>query len=162
MKSLRSLISWSALVLMAGLLVGSALVYAVSEVLLHRFVDGQLFALAETLADIVERHPELIDRSSPDGLLPQTCGDHMTCLKFFIHFESILQMVGYSGKVPMRQRNLRIPADVLQRVERDHAVFQTVGSTGVPADTCFCPARTTVNGATCYRRKPRCSAIAKL
>ncbi len=67
MKSLRSLISWSAFVLMAGLILFSALVYAVSEILLHRFVDGQLFALAETLAEIVEQHPEILTRQSGQG-----------------------------------------------------------------------------------------------
>ena len=64
MKSLHSLISWSAFVLMAGLLVFSALVYSVSEILLHRFVDGQLFTLAETLAEFVEQHPGVL---RPDG-----------------------------------------------------------------------------------------------
>ena len=42
MKSLRSLISWSAFVLMAGLLAFSGLVYTASEILLQRFVDGRL------------------------------------------------------------------------------------------------------------------------
>ncbi|MEK6584791.1 MAG: hypothetical protein AABZ24_00490, partial [Nitrospirota bacterium] len=69
MKSLRSLISWSAFVLMAGLILFSALVYAVSEVLLHRFVDGQLFALAETLAKIVEQHPEILTQRAQGGAL---------------------------------------------------------------------------------------------
>ena len=63
MKSLRSLISWSAFVLMAGLLVFSALVYAASEILLQRFVDGRLLVLAETLAEFVERHPHLFEKS---------------------------------------------------------------------------------------------------
>ena len=66
MKSLRSLISWSAFVLMAGLLVFSALVYAASEILLQRFVDGRLLVLAETLAEFVERHPEFFEQSGKD------------------------------------------------------------------------------------------------
>ena len=55
MKSLRSLISWSAFVLMAGLLLFSGLVYAASETLLQRFVDGRLLVLAESLAAFVEQ-----------------------------------------------------------------------------------------------------------
>ena len=137
MKSLRSLISWSALVLMAGLLVGSALVYAVSEVLLHRFVDGQLFALAETLADIVERHPELIDRSSQDGLLAADVRRSYD-LPEVLHS---LRVYSPDGRLLWKSSNAAtqpsIPADVLQRVERDHAVFETVDSTGVPARHLF-------------------------
>ena len=46
MKSLRSLIRQSALILMAGLLlVFSMLIYIGGEALLHRFVDGRLLAL---------------------------------------------------------------------------------------------------------------------
>ncbi|NJN70374.1 MAG: hypothetical protein HC801_08940 [Nitrospira sp.] len=67
MKSLRSLISWSAFVLMAGLLLFSALVYAASEVLLQRFVDGRLLVLAGTLAEFVERQPELFSHASKDS-----------------------------------------------------------------------------------------------
>ena len=45
MKSLRSLIRQSALLLMAGLLlVFSVLVYVGIDALLHRFVDGRLVA----------------------------------------------------------------------------------------------------------------------
>ena len=59
MKSLRSLISWSAFVLMAGLLLFSGLVYAASETLLQRFVDGRLLVLAESLADFCGATPML-------------------------------------------------------------------------------------------------------
>ena len=63
MKSLRSLIRQSALLLMAGLLlVFSVLIYVGSDALLHRFVDGRLLALAETLAKIVEQHPNIIEK----------------------------------------------------------------------------------------------------
>ncbi len=58
MKSLRRLIRQSALILMAAfLLVFSVLTYAGGDALLHRFVDGRLFGLAETMAKIVEQHP---------------------------------------------------------------------------------------------------------
>lgn len=67
MKSLRDLISWSAFILMAGLLVFSGLVYVASELLLQRFVDGRLLVLAETLAEFVERQPALFKTSGKDG-----------------------------------------------------------------------------------------------
>ncbi|MDH5639764.1 MAG: hypothetical protein OEY28_00610, partial [Nitrospira sp.] len=63
MKSLRNLISGSALILMAGLLVFSALVYVASDSLLHRFVDGRLLELAETLAELIDRHPDILDNT---------------------------------------------------------------------------------------------------
>ena len=65
MKSLRNLIRQSALLLMAGLLlVFSILTYAGGDALLRRFVDGRLFGLAETMANIVEQHPNIIESSS--------------------------------------------------------------------------------------------------
>ena len=70
MKSLRGLISQSALMLTAGLLlVFSVLIYVGGDALLHRFVDGRLLALAETLATIVEQHPNIIESSGEDFAL---------------------------------------------------------------------------------------------
>jgi heavy metal sensor kinase len=67
MKSLRSLIRQSALILMAALLlVFSVLTYAGGDALLHRFVDGRLFGLAETMAMILEQHPNIIESSSEE------------------------------------------------------------------------------------------------
>ena len=67
MKSLRSLIRQSALLLIAGLLlVFSILVYVGVDALLHRFVDGRLVALAETMAKIVEQNPGIIEKSRED------------------------------------------------------------------------------------------------
>jgi heavy metal sensor kinase len=67
MKSLHSLIRQSALILMAALLlVFSVLTYAGGDALLHRFVDGRLFGLAETMAKIVEQHPNIIEGSSEE------------------------------------------------------------------------------------------------
>ncbi|MCP9465196.1 MAG: ATP-binding protein [Nitrospira sp.] len=61
MTSLRNLISRFALMLMAWLVGFSALVYLASETLLHRFVDGRLLALADTLAEIIDHHPDILD-----------------------------------------------------------------------------------------------------
>ena len=67
MKSLRDLIRQSALILIAGLLlVFSVLIYAGGDALVRRFVDGRLLGLAETLAKIVEQHPNLIESSGKD------------------------------------------------------------------------------------------------
>jgi hypothetical protein len=72
MKSLHSLIRQSALVLMAVLLlVFSVLIYAGGDALLHRFVDGRLFGLAETMAKIIEQHPDIIE-SSGEEYAPET------------------------------------------------------------------------------------------
>jgi heavy metal sensor kinase len=137
MKSLRSLISWSAFVLMAGLILFSALVYAVSEVLLHRFVDGQLFALAETLAQIVEQHPEILTRRAQ--------GDALTAdVRRSYELPEVphsLQVFSPDGRLIWTSSNTAappsIPADVLQRVERDHTVFETVDSASIPARHVF-------------------------
>lgn len=133
MKSLRSLISWSAFVLMAGLILFSALVYAVSEVLLHRFVDGQLFALAETLAKIVEQHPEILTRRAQGGALAADVRRSYELPEV----PHSLQVFSPDGRLIWTSSNTAtpssIPADVLQRVERDHTVFETVDSASIPA-----------------------------
>jgi heavy metal sensor kinase len=67
MKSLHSLIRQSALILMAALLlIFSVLTYAGGDALLHRFVDGRLFGLAETMAMILEQHPNIIETSGEE------------------------------------------------------------------------------------------------
>jgi heavy metal sensor kinase len=64
MKSLGHVISTTAVILMAGLLLAfSILIYIGGEVLLRRYVDGRLLALAETVAKIVEQHPNIIEDS---------------------------------------------------------------------------------------------------
>jgi len=70
MKSLRSLIRQSSLILMAALLlVFSVLTYVGGDALLRRFVDGRLFGLAETMAKILEQHPNIIESSSKEPAL---------------------------------------------------------------------------------------------
>ena len=67
MKSLRGVISKSAVMLMAGLfLVFSALIYVGGDILLRSFVDGRLLALAETVGKIVEQYPNIIEDSSEE------------------------------------------------------------------------------------------------
>jgi heavy metal sensor kinase len=68
MKSLRGVIRQSVLILVAGLLlVFSILVYVGGDALMRRFVDARLLGMAETLAKIVEQHPNLIGSSVEDG-----------------------------------------------------------------------------------------------
>ena len=70
MKSLRRVTSKSAVLLMAGILLAfSVLIYLGVEVLLDRYVDGRLMALAETIAKIVEQHPNILEESNEERTL---------------------------------------------------------------------------------------------
>lgn len=71
MKSLRGLIRQSSVTVMASLLlIFSVLIYAGSDALMRRFVDGRLLGLAVTLAKIVEQYPHLIESSREEFALP--------------------------------------------------------------------------------------------
>src|SRR6185503_16467691 len=75
MKSLRRLIRHSGLIVLAGLLLFfSLLVYAGGDALLRRYVDGRLLGLAQTLAKIIEQHPNLIDSSNDEYALAAKVG----------------------------------------------------------------------------------------
>ena len=70
MKSLRGVAIKSAVLLMAGILLAfSVLIYVGVEVLLDRYVDGRLMALAETISKIVEQHPNILEESSEERTL---------------------------------------------------------------------------------------------
>ena len=70
MKSLRGVTSKSAVMLMAGILLAfSVLIYVGVEVLLDRYVDGRLMALAETIAKIVEQHSNILEESNEERAL---------------------------------------------------------------------------------------------
>ena len=61
MKSFRGLVRQSALVLIAGLiLIFTLLVYWGFDTLIHQYVDGRLFALAETLGRLIQQRPDLV------------------------------------------------------------------------------------------------------
>ncbi|MGH7180625.1 MAG: sensor histidine kinase, partial [Nitrospiraceae bacterium] len=51
------------------LLAFSVLIYVGVEVLLDRYVDGRLMALAETIAKIVEQHPNILEESNEERTL---------------------------------------------------------------------------------------------
>lgn len=67
MKSFRGLVRQSTLVLIAGLiLIFSLVVYWGFDTLLHQYVDGRLFALAETLGRLIQQRPDLVQLLDED------------------------------------------------------------------------------------------------
>lgn len=141
MKSLRSLIRRSALILMAGLLVFSALVYIATEALLHRFVDGRLLALAETLAEIVERDPTIIGNSNEDSALAAELSRSKKDQHDLHEVAHSLRVFSPDGRLIWKSPNARaqtVPPHVLERVQVENKVFETVDSTdGAPVRQLF-------------------------
>ncbi|HSF66337.1 MAG TPA: ATP-binding protein [Nitrospiraceae bacterium] len=148
MKSLRNLIRQSALLLMGGLLlVFSVLVYIGSQALLHRFVDGRLLALAETMAKIVEENPNIIEKSGGDFTLAaemsRSGSDHHD-LQEATHSLLVFSPEGqvlWKGAEGVAQHPT--PDDtVFERVRRGNTVFETVESSdGTPIRHLFLPLR---------------------
>jgi len=146
MKSLRGLIRHSGLILLAGLLLFfSLLVYAGGEALLRRYVDGRLLGLAQTLAKIVEQHPELIDSSNDEyALAAEVAGNdkHQRELQEVAHSLMIFSADGrVVWKGPQAVARHPLPGDtVLQRLRLGHTVFETVESVeGTPIRHLFLP-----------------------
>ncbi|MBH0202996.1 MAG: hypothetical protein HP496_12070 [Nitrospira sp.] len=130
MKSLRSLISWSAFVLMAGLLLFSALVYATSEILLHRFVDGRLLVLAETLAEFVEWHPEFFERSGKDSAPTNELPHSTTEQQVLPDVTHALRVFSPDGSLLWRSAHATaqgsLPPHVLEQVRLKSILFETL------------------------------------
>jgi signal transduction histidine kinase len=130
MKSLRSLISWSAFVLMAGLLVFSALVYAASEILLQRFVDGRLLVLAETLAEFVERHPESFEQSGKDSTPTNELTQSTTEQHVLPDVTHALRVFSTDGSLLWRSPHATVEGPlsphVLEQVRLKNILFETV------------------------------------
>ncbi len=142
MKSLRSLISWSAFVLMAGLLVFSALVYAASEILLHRFVDGRLLVLAETLAEFVERHPESFKQSGKDPAPTNELTHSTTEPHVLPDVTHALRVFSTDGSLLWRSPHATVqgplPSGVLEQVRLKTILFETLDAPdGTPARHLF-------------------------
>lgn len=142
MKSLRSLISWSAFVLMAGLLVFSALVYAASEILLQRFVDGRLLVLAETLAEFVERHPELFEQSGKDTAPTNELTQNATEQHVLPDVTHALRVFSTDGSLVWRSPHATVqaslPPRVLEQVRLKNILFETLDAPdGTPARLLF-------------------------
>ena len=142
MKSLRSLISWSAFVLMAGLLMFSALVYAASEILLHRFVDGRLLVLAETLAEFVERHPESFEHSGKDTAPTNELTHSSTEQHVLPDVTHALRVFSIDGSLLWRSPHATVqgslPPRLLEQVRLKNILFETVDAPdGTPARQLF-------------------------
>ena len=139
MKSLRSLISWSTFLLIAGLLVLSALVYVTSEVLLNRFVDGLLLELSDTLAELVEQRPEIFEKS---GQAVGPAGRSNQERQVLPDVPHSLRVFSADGRLLWSSPNAAvqesIPPHILRQVQIEHTVFVTIESaTGMPARHLF-------------------------
>lgn len=142
MKSLRSLISWSAFILLAGLLVFSALVYAASELLLQRFVDGRLLVLTETLAEFVEQYPAFFEQSGNDTdptneLTESTTEPHV--LPDVTHALRVFSIDGsLLWRSPHASAHASLPPRVLEQVRLNNLLFETHDAPdGTPARHLF-------------------------
>jgi len=142
MNSLRTLISRSAFILIVGLLMFSALVYLASESLLHRFVDGRLLELVETLAEIVDRHPDILD-STDGGVAPSTTVNpkikEQRELQGVIHSLRVFSPDGrLIWKSPNAPAQPSVPSGMLQQVLLERTVYETVAMPdGTPARRLF-------------------------
>jgi heavy metal sensor kinase len=145
MKSLRDLIHQSALLLMAGLLVVfSVLIYVGGDSLLRRFVDGRLSGLAETLAKIVEQHPNIIESSDEDFALAAEVSRNKKerhDLQEVTHSLRVFSPDGrliWKGSEAVTQQP--VPDTVFERVRLGNTVFETVKSVdGTPVRRLFIP-----------------------
>ena len=145
MKSLRSLIRQSALILTAGLLlVFSVLIYAGGDALLHRFVDGRLLGLAETLAKIVEQHPNIIESSSEDFALAAEVSQGKKEQYELQEVTHSLRVFSPDGRLiwkgPKEVAQQQVTENVLEQVRLGNPVFETVElANGRPARQLFIP-----------------------
>ena len=142
MKSLRVLISWSTFVLMAGLLLFSALVYAASEVLLQRFVDGRLLVLGETLAEFVERKPELFEHRDRDIAPTSELTQSPTDQHVLPDVTHALRVFSSGGSLvwrsPHASRLESLPPRILEQVRLKNILFETFKAPdGIPARHLF-------------------------
>jgi len=153
MNSLRTLISRSAVILMAGLLMFSALVYLASESLLHRFVDGRLLALVETLAEIVDHHPDILTNTGdgvPSSALVNPDIKEQREIHGVIHSLRVFSADGRPiWKSPNAPALPSVPSGLLQQVLLERTVYETVAMPdGTPARRLF--AAVTSQGAVRY------------
>ncbi len=146
MKSLSSLIRQSVLILMAGLLlVFSVLIYVGGDALLRRFVDGRLLGLAETLAKIVEQHPNIIESSDEDLALAAEVSRSENAQHELQEVTHSLLVFSPDGRVvwkgPGAVAQHPVPDDtVFERVRQGNTVFETVESAdGTPIRHLFLP-----------------------
>ncbi|RPH81132.1 MAG: HAMP domain-containing protein [Nitrospiraceae bacterium] len=143
MRSLRNLIRQSALILMAALLlVFSVLTYLGGDALLHRFVDGRLLGLAETLAKIVEQYPNIIERSGEGNARAAEIGGNNKALHELQDVTHSLRIFSPDGRLLWTALNASaqrpMPDRLLEQVRRGVPVFETDETTdGTPVRHVF-------------------------
>ncbi|MEO8048571.1 MAG: ATP-binding protein [Nitrospirota bacterium] len=130
MKSLSRLIRQSALILMAALLlVFSGVTYIGGDALLHRFVDGRLLGLAETLAKIVEQYPAIIESTEEGGALTAEIGrnnEEPYQLQDVIHSLRVYLPDGrLIWKTPNAAAQQSVSKHLLEEVRHGTPVFET-------------------------------------
>src|SRR5262245_1526502 len=134
MKSLRGVTSKSAVMLMAGLVLAfSVLIYIVDEVLLRRYVDGRLLALAEAVAKIVEQHPNIIEDSNEERALDIEMVQREKDYKGFQDVTHSIRIFLPDGrlvwKVSDRVAQPSVTGSVLEQVRLGNTVFESAQST---------------------------------
>jgi signal transduction histidine kinase len=127
---------------MAGLLVLSALVYVTSEILLNRFVDGQLLELSDTLAELIERHPEVFEKSGQDTAPAGETDRSKQERQVLPDIPHSLRVFSADGRLLWNSPNAAVqesvPPHILRQVQIENTVFKTVESaTGTPARHLF-------------------------
>ena len=131
---------------MAGLLlVFSVLIYVGGDALLRRFVDGRLLGLAETMAKIVEQHPNIIESSDEDLALAAEVSRSENAQHELQEVTHSLLVFSPDGRVvwkgPGAVAQHPVPDDtVFERVRQGNTVFETVESAdGTPIRHLFLP-----------------------
>jgi heavy metal sensor kinase len=143
MKSLHSLIRQSALILMAALLlVFSVLTYIGGDALLHRFVDGRLLGLAETLAKILEQYPNIIERSGENSARTAELSRSKKEQYELQDVTHSLRVFSPDGRIvwnaPNASAQQPVPDHVLKQVRQGVPVFETSETTdGTPVRHVF-------------------------
>ena len=134
MKSLRSVTSKSAVMLMAGILLTfSVLIYVGVEVLLHRYVDGRLLALAETVARIVEQHPNIIEDSDEERTLATEMVQHKKEQQEFQDVTHSIRIFSSAGRLVWKVSDTvpqqTVAGWVIEQVRLGNPVYESAQST---------------------------------
>lgn len=143
MKYLSRSIRQSALILMATfLLIFSVLTYIGGDVLLQRFVDGRLLALAETLAKIVEQYPNIIESSGEDVARAAEVSSSRKEQHELQDVTHSLRVFSPDGrlvwKAPNAMGQQSVPGHLLDQVRLGNPVFETAETTdGKPVRDVF-------------------------
>jgi heavy metal sensor kinase len=147
MKSFRVQIRSSVLVLITVVLLASnLLIYLGLQALLHRFVDGRLLGLGETLSKLIEQRPELVLPSEREFLSnkEKRSGDEGT--QELREVSHSIQVLGLDGTVQWKAvgalEGPPVPPEVLRQGQAGKIVYESVQtSTGLSLRRIFVPIR---------------------